>query len=172
MLRRGQRWPHFARRSCPHARRNHRAVARGVFENSIDRPRVLALRSSRAHAAIETWHIPVNNTMTILRNNGAFLMVGLRIHAANCIATRQSPPRWTKKSGPETRRGRVRGLFGLRNSRVGKKAAIGGSPGVGRQTGTLPASHGEARSFPQPSRASRAGPCPRWKRWGRRARSP
>ena len=66
-------------------------VARRVFEYSIDRKRVPARKSSRAHAAIETRHIPSSNMMTILRNKGAFLMVDSRIHAANCIATIPAP---------------------------------------------------------------------------------
>lgn len=111
VLRRGQRRPRFAQRLCPPAKWIHRAVARRVFEYSIDRQRVPARRSSRAHAAIETRHIPVNNTMTILRNKGTFLMVGSRIHAANCIATMPTPV--DQKKSPETRHGRAWRLFVL-----------------------------------------------------------
>lgn len=69
--------------------------------SSIDRQRVPARRSSRADVAIETRHIPVHNAMTIQRNKGPFLMVGLPTHAANCITTMPAPvdqKKWPRKA--------------------------------------------------------------------------
>ena len=169
-------------------------VARRVFEYSIDRQRVPARKSSRAHAAIETRHIPSSNMMTILRNKGAFLMVDSRIHAANCIATRRPDRRCSvgstmpdagrrppcddprpggrRKTAPKRATGAHGACSVCRMFRAAQKAHTGGSPGVGLQTATMPASHGGAQPSPRPARATRAGPCPRWKRWGRRPLPP
>lgn len=92
--------------------------------SSIDRQRVPARRSSRADVAIETRHIPVHNAMTIQRNKGPFLMVGLPTHAANCVTTMPAPVE-QKKMAPKGATGAYGACSVRRMFESRKKAPLG-----------------------------------------------